>query len=473
MAYGSIESTHAPLDTPINRRFQTFLIHLHHMSIMIMPIFFFLLAIFPPMWPFLLLYLLMPKGELNGKVWFRRREWLRNLSFWKEIAGYFPISFELMTPLEPTFSNVSTLNSSNSSYTSNSKILKIKEPWETVIYKWLLWIFKFNHHLIKLIFGIISWNKPFPPMPHLNTKYLERTGPNYIFGYHPHGVLATGVSIGFTNNIVFPYPMIKCFVTTLATQFTIPFYRDYLLALGVTSVIKSNLKSLLKMGASIVIVIGGAQESLLARPGGNSLVLNKRKGFIKLALEENCLLVPVYAFGENSVYDVFYTGEEGRDNNSNVNSKINFKRNSSVASNDSDVTLNEELDKNIGEEYSDCELELLANLNSKNKNNLLPRIRQALLYFQHNLKSITGFTLPIIISRGIFNYDFGFLPHRRPVVVLFGKPIKVYRLSKGEITQQEIDYWHQKYINGVWQVWKEGEKRGYVGNLEQKLKIVE
>lgn len=38
-------------------------------------------------------------------------------------------------------------------------------------------------------------------------------------------------------------------------------------------------------GNAVVIVPGGASESLLCRPGVSTVLLNKRKGFVKLALK--------------------------------------------------------------------------------------------------------------------------------------------------------------------------------------------
>lgn len=35
--------------------------------------------------------------------------------------------------------------------------------------------------------------------------------------------------------------------------------------------------------------------------------------------------------------------------------------------------------------------------------------------FQETVKKITGVSPPIFYGRGIFNYNFGFLPHRRPI----------------------------------------------------------
>ena len=37
-------------------------------------------------------------------------------------------------------------------------------------------------------------------------------------------------------------------------------------------------------GNAVVLVVGGAEESLEARPGAYNLTLKRRKGFVKLAL---------------------------------------------------------------------------------------------------------------------------------------------------------------------------------------------
>ena len=54
-------------------------------------------------------------------------------------------------------------------------------------------------------------------------------------------------------------------------------------------------------GSCLTIVVGGAAESLSARPGTADLVLKRRLGFIKLAIREGADLVPVFSFGENDV----------------------------------------------------------------------------------------------------------------------------------------------------------------------------
>uniref|UniRef100_A0A8D0KXC6 Diacylglycerol O-acyltransferase 2 n=1 Tax=Strix occidentalis caurina TaxID=311401 RepID=A0A8D0KXC6_STROC len=67
-------------------------------------------------------------------------------------------------------------------------------------------------------------------------------------------------------------------------------------------------------GNAIIIVVGGAAESLNCTPGKNSVTLRHRKGFVKLALRHGADLVPVYSFGENEVYEqvIFEEGSWGR-----------------------------------------------------------------------------------------------------------------------------------------------------------------
>jgi len=91
-------------------------------------------------------------------------------------------------------------------------------------------------------------------------------------------------------------------VATLSSNFRVPLLRDWLMAIGLVDVCKKSLSYLLHHGKSVMIVIGGAAEALDARPGENKLVLRKRKGFIRLALETGASLVPIYLFGENHLY---------------------------------------------------------------------------------------------------------------------------------------------------------------------------
>lgn len=81
---------------------------------------------------------------------------------------------------------------------------------------------------------------------------------------------STGFSRGF--------PGVRPHLLTLTSNFTIPFYREILLFLGVCSVSKRSCERILRKGngSAITIVVGGAAESLSAHPGTADLTLRKR-----------------------------------------------------------------------------------------------------------------------------------------------------------------------------------------------------
>lgn len=178
------------------------------------------------------------------------------------------------------------------------------------------------------------------------------------------------------------FPGVTAHLLTLDANFWLPFYRDILMAMGLASVCKRSCRSILQMGDSIAIVIGGASESLSAYPGTNNITLKKRLGFVKIALREGADLVPVYGFGENDIFE------------------------------------------------------------------LMPNDKDTWAYaFQKKLQALFGFTFPFFHGRGVFTYNYGLMPHRRPVTVVVGKPIQVAK--NAEPTDEEVRRYHQMYIEGL------------------------
>jgi 2-acylglycerol O-acyltransferase 2 len=76
--------------------------------------------------------------------------------------------------------------------------------------------------------------------------------------------------------------------------------------------------------------------------------------------------------------------------------------------------------------------------------------------FQLLVKKLLGFTIPLFHARGIFNYDVGLMPYRRPLNIVVGRPIKVMQNLKPE--QEEIDRVHEEYVQElerIWHTWKD------------------
>lgn len=200
---------------------------------------------------------------------------------------------------------------------------------------------------------------------------------------------------------------------TLVNQFQLPLYREYLLSLGLACVSKRSCLNLLKRGQSICILLGGAQESLLARPGYMDLVLNKRQGFIKLAMRiPGTSVIPIIAFGENNLYD-----QVQNDPNS------------------------------------------------------------WLFNIQTYLKNTLGFTLPLMHARGIFNYDFGIIPYRRPINIVVGKPIEIPHIEAP--TSEQIADYHRIYVQSLKDLFEEHKDQFHNSQVlndgidYQDLRIVE
>lgn len=89
----------------------------------------------------------------------------------------------------------------------------------------------------------------FPARLH-RTQELPPTR-KYIFGYHPHGIISHGAFAAFaTEALGFSqlFPGIKNTLLTLDTNFRIPLYREYALAMGLASVSKESCENLLSKG---------------------------------------------------------------------------------------------------------------------------------------------------------------------------------------------------------------------------------
>ncbi|KAI9704384.1 MAG: diacylglycerol O-acyltransferase 1 [Candelina mexicana] len=333
----------APLNVPLQRRLQTLLVLGHTLCIALFLMTFFFLCAVPIFWPILapyLLYVLFSRAGTSGEL-SHRSERFRSSSIWSLFAGYFPARLHRSQTLPATR--------------------------------------------------------------------------KYIFGYHPHGIISHGAFSAFaTEALGFRqlFPGITNTLLTLDSNFRIPLYRDYALAMGLGSVSRESCENLLSkggpnnegMGRAITIVVGGARESLDARPRTLRLVLQRRKGFVKLAIRTGADLVPVLSFGENDLYD-----------------------------------------------------------------QLQPELHPLVHKLQLLFKKLMGFTIPLFHARGIFNYDVGMMPYRRPLNIVVGRPIKVMQQARpDEGYVDEIHELYTKELERLWDVWKDV----FAKERTEELKIV-
>ncbi|KAM9498040.1 diacylglycerol O-acyltransferase 2-like isoform 1-T1 [Salvelinus alpinus] len=212
---------------------------------------------------------------------------------------------------------------------------------------------------------------------------------NYIFGYHPHGIFSFGAFCNFgteATGFSKKFPGIKPSLATLAGNFRMPVFRDYLMSGGICPVNRNSIDYLLSQngtGNAVVIVVGGAAESLNSAPGKNSVTLNNRKGFVRLALQQGSDLVPVYSFGENDVYKQV-----------------------------------------IFEERTWWRLA------------------------QKRLQKIIGFAPCLFHGCGFFSSDsWGMVPYNKPITTIVGEPITVPKIEQPP--RDMVDLYHAMYINSL------------------------
>ncbi|XP_007441625.1 2-acylglycerol O-acyltransferase 2-A-like [Python bivittatus] len=248
----------------------------------------------------------------------------------------------------------------------------------------------------------IVWRymKDYFPITLVKTAELD-PAKNYIFGFHPHGILVAGAFVNFcTEATGFSklFPGLTSHMMMLNLWFRAPFFRDYLMSGG-----KQTQKGSLMNWESSE---GGRDGDLLkASPNpegaGDPLgrltnvalakwfLLEKNlKGFVRLAIEHGTALVPVFSFGENELFDQV------------ENPKGSWLR-----------------------------------------------------WTQQHLQKIMGISLPLFHARGIFQYTFGFMPYRRPIYTVVGKPIQVKK--KHNPSQEEVDLLHSRYLEELCKLFEE------------------
>lgn len=155
---------------------------------------------------------------------------------------------------------------------------------------------------------LFKWSAAYFPLKLIKTHDLHPSK-NYILACHPHGVMCQSHFVNFASEgtgFGELFPGIKSYLSVLSGQFMFPIFREYFLLSGSVEVSRESIEWILTKegtGNAVAIMIGGAVEALEAHPGSLKLKINARKGFCRMALKHGASLVPVYAFGENELFE--------------------------------------------------------------------------------------------------------------------------------------------------------------------------
>ena len=102
------------------------------------------------------------------------------------------------------------------------------------------------------------------------------------------------------------FPGIDICMPTLPINFYLPFWRELALGAGGVTCHKQAVVGRIangRPGTAMLISLGGAEEFYHMNENTLDLVILKRKGFAKIALQTGANLVPVIGFGENELFE--------------------------------------------------------------------------------------------------------------------------------------------------------------------------
>ena len=238
----------------------------------------------------------------------------------------------------------------------------------------------------------------------------------YIFGYHPHGIISHGAWAAFaTDALGFSqlFPGITNTLLTLDSNFRLPLYREYALRMGLASVSRESCENILSKGGRNGEGMGRAITIVI---GGAREALEAQPGALRLILHCRKGFVKLAIRTGADLVPVLAFGEN-----------------------------------DIYEQFD-------------------PQAHPRLHRFQLLVKKFMGFTVPLFHARGVFNYDVGMMPYRRPMNIVVGKPIAVEQQKNPD--GEYVDKVHGQYVaelKRLWEDWKEE----FAGERIAELEIIE
>lgn len=125
-----------------------------------------------------------------------------------------------------------------------------------------------------------------------------------ILAVHPHGV-ASDYRILMDGMLYDALPGRKVLSLSATVLFWLPVVRELAVWTRCIDARKSVASRALRQRHSLMVLPGGEAEQMRTREGREEVYLQKRLGFVKLALEQGAALVPCYAFGTVDLYSVY------------------------------------------------------------------------------------------------------------------------------------------------------------------------
>ena len=352
---------------------------------------------------------------------------------------------------------------------------------------------------------------------------------NYIFGYQPHGIISIGafgcfstddgvqggvdgqgyacVSGGGFGRL---FPGIRNTLLTLEGNFRVPFYREYLLAMGLGSVSKWSCEALLggkyqdtiprKVRDSVV----GSQEGKEEWTWRSTLQYLNPIAWWMFVVKLWTSLLPPFLPAKVHPYLPRQPAPPGASSLTTTSASIATSRPDLPRGNAITIVLGGAHESLLTFPYTyrlilrkrrgflklaltnpnTALVPVLAFGENDLYETLVPERGTWLDKAQKGAMRWFGWTVPVFWARGVFNYNVGLVPFRRGIEVVCGKPIVPRRWRDSgedgweagevggkvrEVSEEEVLELQEEYIAGlkvVWGEWKDVFAPGRRGELE-------
>ncbi|XP_006819589.1 2-acylglycerol O-acyltransferase 2-A-like [Saccoglossus kowalevskii] len=230
---------------------------------------------------------------------------------------------------------------------------------------------------------------------------------NYVIAYHPHGIMGMGAFIHFgteATGVSKLFPGITPYLMIMKILLNLPIVHDYYMLPGCCDVSRDSIEYILENSerGNACVILVGGAKESLESKPGTCLVLLKNRMGF-------CRMALKHGAHLVPVYSF---GE------SDLYTQVDNPEGSKVR----------------------C--------------------------VQNFMQKLMGFAIPFFHGRGIFNYNFGLLPHRHPINTVVGAPIPVKKIA--EPTRDDLRNLHQIYCEKLKALFEE-HKVNYEGYKDKEL----
>lgn len=136
---------------------------------------------------------------------------------------------------------------------------------------------------------------------------IPMQGPVLLVGNHSIMAFADG---SLMLREIYRKKGIVCRSLGLHAHFKIPVWGKLLAANGAVDGTPKNCSDMMQAGEHIVVYPGGGGEVMKRKGEQHTLRWKKRTGFARMAIENNCTIVPFSTVGADDCYDILYDNSE-------------------------------------------------------------------------------------------------------------------------------------------------------------------